>query len=120
MSHDNTSGAGVNASVLLREGSEPTSLDDGREHASRHTDTCAGPAPLFTDWALVFDPDVAGEAIVAHLAADTSHDALCGVERPLAFTGGWYGTGSQDEYEFAAAAPLCATCARCAKPGGSK
>lgn len=69
--------------------------------------TCGARAPHFDAWARVFDGDIVGGG-VAHLAIDTSSDAVCGVERPLA---GWYGTGSQDEYDFAAALPTCAQCA---------
>lgn len=37
----------------------------------------------------------------------THHRAMCGF-----WTTNWYGTGSQDEYERAAALPLCVRCSQ--------
>jgi hypothetical protein len=51
------------------------------------------------------------KATVAHAAAVYRPDATarCGYRPHLA---GWYGTGSQEEYEKAASLPLCKLCAR--------
>lgn len=45
---------------------------------------------------------------VAHLAYSGNEPLTrCGLWRPA----GWHGTGTQDEYETAAARPLCDACA---------
>lgn len=47
---------------------------------------------------------------VAHLLPHGRRTALCG--RSPVWHSDWYGTGSQAEYEKAAALPLCAYCAK--------
>lgn len=53
---------------------------------------------------------------VAHLRRDYHSmlgtiDALCGLA-PLPWDGGWYGTGSQAEYDRADSLPTCKRCQR--------
>lgn len=57
----------------------------------------------------VYDPTFPAESMVAHLVHSSGDDfAFCGTGSEHLL--GWYGTGSQDEYETAAALDVCVPC----------